>query len=324
MTSKSEIKELIALRVGGSHVPRKPRIITDTSDFFSVDYDDVVLIGGDEGTPYLIRGNEREARFGIEEQPKFWVKRAIELRTGGLKILKLVFHERFSAQVGDIKFELIRSPAKEAAILELVRGHPNFMQGFSVRDSAGNNIRIIDYIHGRKLHETIPELGTTHEDYFYNCFPVVLDAYIGLVRAIRFLHLNMKKHGDIRRDHIVIDRQSGTWRWIDYDINYVHKENFFGYDLFGLGNILAYITGRGDVTAKELKKNNPRIFEQIIEDDLNIIFGYRIMNLKKVYPYLPRSLNSVLLHFSQGANAFYDTTEQLLEDLEEARSLLNG
>jgi len=320
--SRAEIRELIVLRVGASRAPKKLRVITDMTDFFGVDYDDVALLGGE---PYFIRGNEREGRFGIEEQPKFWVKRAIDLRTGELKILKLVFHERFSARVGGIVFEFMRSPRKEANILRLVRGHPNFMQGFAVEDRAGNVIRVIDHIPGRKLHEVVPELGDSHEGYFYSHFPALFEDYIGLVRAIRFLHMHMSKHGDIRRDHLIRERESGLWRWIDFDLNYVHRENFFGYDLFGLGNVLAYITGRGDVTTKELKEHNPRLFEQILEEDLNIIFGYRVMNLRKVYPYIPLALNRVLLHFSQGANAFYDTTDQLLDDLEEARSkLLNA
>ena len=43
-----------------------------------------------------------------------------------------------------------------------------------------------------------------------------------------------EKHGDIRRDHIIIDRESGNYRWIDFDFNYRHRENIYGYDLFGI------------------------------------------------------------------------------------------
>jgi hypothetical protein len=37
--------------------------------------------------------------------------------------------------------------------------------------------------------------------------------------------------------------------------------------------------------------------------------------LKKVYPYIPESLNRILMHFSIGANWFYEHVDQLLEDL---------
>jgi len=50
---------------------------------------------------------------------------------------------------------------------------------------------------------------------------------------------------------------------------------------------------------------------------MNIIFNNRIANLQKIYPYINDSLNNILLHFSNGANIFYDNTEQLLDDLHE-------
>jgi len=56
-------------------------IITDTTDFFSIEYGDEVLVGGKK---YIIKGYERERRFGIED-PKFWVKLADELATGEKK-----------------------------------------------------------------------------------------------------------------------------------------------------------------------------------------------------------------------------------------------
>ena len=55
------------------------KIITDTSNFFQVDYNDVVSVGEDF---FLVRGMEREGRFGLDEEPKHWVKKVIDLRTG--------------------------------------------------------------------------------------------------------------------------------------------------------------------------------------------------------------------------------------------------
>ncbi len=39
------------------------------------------------------------------------------------------------------------------------------------------------------------------------------------------------------------------------------------------------------------------------------------MNLRKLFPYIPESLNLILMHFAQGAEVFYETTEEILEDL---------
>ena len=315
-----DLRDRIARYLGPERVPKQLNVIADTSDFYRVDYDDVVILGD---RPYLIRNNEREGRFGIDDQQKYWVKRARDLSDGSVKVIKFVFLERFEAKVGGIVFDCFRSPKKEAKILDLTKGNIRFMQGFSVVDDLGNIIRIIDFIRGKTLADSVLLLGKEYEDYFHNHLPHVLDEFVELVKAIRFLHENGEKHGDIRRDHIIKEAETGTARWIDFDFNYLHKENMFGYDLFGLGNILAYLTGRGDVTVQRLRETASPAFDRLTADDTNIIFNNRVMNLKKVYPFIPESLNLILLHFSNGANTYYDNTDQFLHDLREAREYLN-
>ncbi|MBI4682410.1 MAG: hypothetical protein HY757_04830 [Nitrospirae bacterium] len=312
---------MIANCVDPARVPKRINIITDTSDFFRVDYDDVVILNG---RPYFIRNYEKEGRFSIDEQPKFWVRRAIDLHDGSMKIIKMVFPERFDAKVGDITFDCVRSPKKEARILELVKGHRNFMQGFSTVDSAGNIIRIVDYIPGVAIDNLVSKLGKDHEDYFYNHFLTVFNDYIELVKAIKFLHDHGEKHGDIRRDHIIKDKRDGFYRWIDFDYNYWHKENMFGYDLFGLGNILIFLAGQGDVTTQQLVHNDHPVLNNLTADDTNIIFRNRVVNLQKIYPYIPDALNFIMLHFSRGTEVFYDDTDQFLNDLHEAGDKLGN
>ncbi len=319
MSAPARLRELIATHIGSDRVPGHVNVITDTTDFYRVEYDDVVVLNN---RPYLIRNNEREGRFGIDEQQKFWVKRAVDLIDGSTKIMKLTFHERFNANVGDLTFECYRSPKKEARILDLTRGNTRFMQGFSAQDAAGNVVRVIDYIQGKTLADSILPLGASHEDYFANQFPSVLDEFIELVRAIKLLHEHGEIHGDIRRDHAIKDKQSGLCRWIDFDFGYFHPESRFGYDLFSLGNILVYLVARGDVTVQELRKLAPNIAARISLADVNIIFNNRLVNLKKVYPYIPDQLNSILLHFSAKTEVFYEQTEELLADLEIARTLV--
>jgi serine/threonine protein kinase len=314
------LKEKIAQYIPRDRVPKTIRIKTDTTDFFRINYNDVLLL---DERMYLIRNYEKEGRFGIDEQPKFWVVRAIDLSDGEKKIIKMVFHEKFTAKVGDITFECIRSSRKEARILEFVRGHPNFMQGFSTEDSAGNIVRVIDYIPGKSMADHVMGLGDDHEDYLHNHFPSVLDDFIEMVWAIKMLHDHGEKHGDIRRDHIIKDSESRTSRWIDFDYNYFHRENMFGYDLFGLGNIIIFLAGRGDITTQYLKKHDQAVFARLNTPDLNIIFNNRVVNLKKVFPYIPDTLNRLLLHFSMEAETFYDNTEQFLNDLLETREELS-
>jgi hypothetical protein len=82
--SPEKLKEMIAACVGPEKVPKQVSIHTDTSDFYRIDYDDVVVLGG---RPYLVRNNEREGRFGIEEQ-QAWVEEQ------GVKAEKMVAEYR--------------------------------------------------------------------------------------------------------------------------------------------------------------------------------------------------------------------------------------
>lgn len=309
------------IRMAGPWLPslnesRRFRIHTDTSDFFRIDYGDILIL---ENRPYLIRQYAKEGRFGLDEEPKYWVRRAIALETGQPKFIKLVFHEKFTSTVGGIRFECFRSPFKEARILELVRGHPNFMQGVSAPDETGNIVRIIDTVHGKSLLQAVSAIENDHRSYFFGQLPDLLARFCEAVAAIQYLHDQGEKHGDIRRDHIIVDAETAKFRWIDFDLNYRHRENIFGYDLFGLGNILIYLVGKGDILLPDLKNQNYPAFKKLMQSDVNVVFHNRVANLKKVYPYIPETLNRVLLHFSRGANRFYEHTQHLLEDLNEAR-----
>lgn len=316
--TEEELLQMISRWVPEERVPKRIRI-KDTYDFFRVDYNDVVVLGR---VPYLVRNNERERRFGMEDEQKFWVKRAINLINGHVKILKWTFMEKFNTRIGNLIFECVRSPLKEARILNTVRGRPDFMQGETVRDSAGKPLRIINFIRGKTIDEIVCTLGSNHEDYFFNHYKNLLVEFIAAVEGIRFLHGHGEKHGDIRRDHLIKDSATGQYRWIDFDYNYIHRASKFGYDLFGIGTTLIFITGRGDTTIHNLSLSAPDILNKVSFDDVNIVLHNRVANLKKIYPYIPELLNRILMHFSAGASVYYGNTNELLEDLGEALSIL--
>lgn len=317
--SQTQLLEMAGRWVKADALPRRLEVITDTSDYYRVDFNNVVLL---DGVPYLVRNNAKEGRFGIDEQEKYWVKRAVKLEDGAKKIIKLVFYERFTSTIGKIAFECFRSPRKEARILALVKGLPNFMQGVSITDDHGNVVRILDLIQGKTLDSFIFGLPNSHEEYFAADFPGILDHFIACVAGIRLLHDNGEKHGDIRRDHILIDSHDGRYRWIDFDFNYRHRENIYGYDLFGLGNVLAFITGKGDVLVNDVLAGVHGAPPALTTDDINIVFRNRVVNLRKIFPYIPKALNRILMHFSETTNRFYLNTGELLEDLREARSVM--
>jgi hypothetical protein len=312
--NEAEILESI-----GSYTRFPPRgkinIFSDTTQFMSIKADDVLELNGGY---YLVRGEEVEGRFGLDGEPKYWVKRAIDLSDGSSKVIKLVFNESFLMQLGSLQIQCFRSPLKEARILEKTHHDMRFMQGFNVRDTADNAVRIIDRIQGTRYYDYIHNLDMDHETYFHGLFRAVFKNIIETFEAINHLHHMNELHGDIRNDHILIDRPSGVYTWIDFDYTYDWSENFFGIDLYGLGNILLFTVGKGFHTIPDLNACGPEGFkvkECLTQGDLSLFFKHRIVNLRKLFPYIPDSLNLVLLHFGQEAEVFYEHSDELLSDL---------
>ena len=290
------------------------RLFTDTTEIFSIGYGDIIQIGEKR---YTVTGHERERRFGMEDA-KFWVKRVIDSDTGEKKILKLSFLESFETHFGNVSVRCFRDPKKEADILELVKDHPYFMHGKTHRDEKGNIIRLLDIVPGPNFFLYIDSLSMAYETYFTKALPDILKKLIKAFEAIRFLHIHGFKHGDIRNDHIIIDRDTGNYVWIDFDYDYEASENPFGLDVFGLGNILINAIGKGfhnlhmilndTMTYGDLK-------DRLEPGDFSIIHKRRFINLRKLYPDIPKPLNDILMHFSRGAGIYYEFAEEIIEDL---------
>jgi hypothetical protein len=297
---------------------RNMRVIQNTTNFIKVEYGDVLLL---ETGAYLIKGHEHEGRFGLDDEIKHWVKKAVDVETGQRKVIKLVFFERFTIKLANITYECYRSPQKEARILELVAGNPNFMQGVSCPDEENNNVRIIDFVYGTNLGDYVEEINHSHEHYFHELLPGLLDLFLPALAGLSYLHKNHEKHGDVRRDHIICSRE-GPLVWIDFDYNYRHGEHIAGLDMAGVGNILTYLVGGADHTVLKLKKEKPHLLAGLTAADFNVVMSNRVVNLQKLFPYIPDRLNNILLHFSGGTPVFYDTVDELLSELAEARATM--
>ena len=291
--------------------PCKINIFEDTSEFMSIDMGDVVRLSSDD---YLIVGQAREGRFGIDEQPKFWVKKVIDLTTGAKKIIKMVFRETFNSRIGGTVFRCIRSPEKESEVLRKVFGHPNFMQGQSVCDVAGNLVRIIDFIQGPSLYDYLRRERMPHEAYYNQKFSKIMQLLIESIEAIAHLHKQGLHHGDIRADHIIVNSKENTFVWIDFD--YEIRE--LNYDVFCLGNVLQQVVGKGRHSLDDIRlrpSDYPDFKNPLTSDDMSLMFRHRVINLRKLYPYISRDLNEILMRFSVGATDHYKNVDSLLEDL---------
>ncbi|MEW5735220.1 MAG: serine/threonine protein kinase [Thermodesulfobacteriota bacterium] len=291
------------------------QIFSDTTQFMEIGPGALLEISGRH---YYVYGEETEGRFGIDDQPKFWVKRVLDLADGSRKIVKLAFLESFVLNIGDFRITCYRSPAKEARVLDLTRGDIRFMQGFSAFDSAQNLVRVLDRILGKSLYAYINSLQEDHKTYFFNIFPRLFPQLVSVVQALSRLHAAGEIHGDMRNDHVFLDREAGVWRLIDFDYAYDRTESPFAMDLYGLGNVLLFATGKGFFQLNNLTACLPRGFSGTLclePEDFSLFFAHRIMNLRKIFPYIPESLNDILLHFSEGARYFYERADEVLADL---------
>jgi hypothetical protein len=290
------------------------RVFTDTSDFLAIGPGDEILV---EGNRYLVVGEEREYRFGIED-PKFWVKKAIDRRTQERRLLKLSFQESFTTRLGGVSVHCYRDPAKESAILRLTAGNPSFMRGETYMDTRGNPVRVLELVRGVNLLNYIDGFKMPHEAYFWTELPGILAHIIRAVEAIGFLHANSFRHGDIRNDHLIVPPGSPQYVWIDFDYDFDLAENPFGLDIFGLGNLLIYSVGKGFHDYYSIA-NEPFLYadlkDRLVREDFSILHQGRLVNLRKHYPYIPPMLNNMLMHFSMGAQVFYESAQEIVEDL---------
>jgi len=296
--------------ITGWRTVNRIEIITDTTAWDRIVRGNVIRLGGRD---YVVTGNEYEKRFGISDQPKYWVFDVLDLETGEQKIIKTVFHEDFNVHIGLLKIHCFRSPEKEGQVLDMVRGDMRYMQGITVLDDKKNPVRVIDYIRGPSFFNVVVNLKKKHELYFEKDLPGILWNLIDSIEAIQFLHHNKVCHGDIRNDHIIIDAKTNKYRWIDFDL----KQYVSDFDVWSIGNILNYAVGKGITSFKNVIRDKiiPDAIKRSLESsDASAFYEYRIMNLKKLFPYIPPKLNDILLHFTIRPKEYYENIDQLLDD----------
>lgn len=294
---------------------RRPRVFVDTRDFTAIDYGDIICV---DGRYFLVIAYTREGRFGVDDQPKQWVPKVSDLASGETYILKLVFHEKFQVTLGEFNITCYRNPEKEARILELVQGNMKFMQGYGVEDEGGNLVRILDLIRGRRLDKHIHRFEMGHEEYFETVVPGLLREFLDCIKAIMLIHSHGMCHGDIRRDHVFVEYDTNLFRWIDFDYDFYLPERPFALDVYELGSIIMYIVGRGDYYPKDVQVDpamGQKILDLLTVDDFSLLAKNRIVNLKLFYPYIPKKLNDIFMHFATGTPVFYDSAAELADDL---------
>lgn len=309
MSEKEELVARIKELTGWDVNPQRFKIVTDTSQWMDIIRGDIIRIGGKD---FLVKGNMCETRFGIDDQPKYWVFNTKEMASGEEIILKMVFHEEFTAHIGILKIRCYRSPEKEGDVLTLARGDSRFMQGFTYYDDMNNSVRAIDFIKGMTMFNYIYTINKPHELFFYEDLPEILRKLYDLFLAIQLLHENKLCHGDIRNDHIIIERSTGEYKWIDFDL----KQDVSDFDTWSMGNIISYIVGKGIKTFGQIMKGNDfsdEIKNSLVPSDSSAFHNYRVMNIAKLYPYIPPKLSKILMHFTINPKEYYSGLEEFCD-----------
>ncbi len=307
----TEALRLKIAEVAKRKIQKPPQIFEDTSSYMNIVGGSVVRLGGND---YYVITDARENRFGVDDQPKFWVKYALDLTTGTRKVIKLVFYEEFTADIGLIRIRCKRNPQKESDILDAVRNNPRFMQGITVTDPVGNLVRVIDVIPGCSMYQYLSDLEMTHEAYFFDRLPGIMKEVLACMDALAALQRQGLHHGDVRSDHIWIEHGTDRYAWIDFDYEVSHTD----YDLWSMGNLIIRVLGKDAHRATDIErrpKDYPLCRESITPEDHVLLYNDRIANLRKLYPYIPRGLNDIAMRFSAGATDFYKSLEQLSTDL---------
>lgn len=298
--------------------PGVVEVFTDTTDFTNIWRGHIIRLGDRD---FVVEGDMREGRFGIDDQPKFWVKKALDLDTGDRKILKLVFNEEFSIRIGLLRIRCYRDPEKETRVLDAFRGDARLMQGTTLRDDRGNSVRVLDYIRGGTIYRRLKDLSMDHETYYRRELPGLLTKLVGAFEAIAAVHEKGHCHGDIRNDHLIIESGSGRIRWIDFDL----CQDVSDFDVWSIGNILLYVVGMGERTFHDAKAGRVTPVAPLSEHDASAFFVHRVINLRKLFPWVSPELNRILMHFSYGTREFYESVNDILADLKPAvRALGDG
>ena len=311
--NSAELKDRVQ-EVSGRKIYNTPQIIEDTSNYLLLTGGMVLRIGGND---YFILGEAQEGRFGISDQPKFWVKHAVDLTAGTRKIIKLVFHEQFTTRLGMFTVRCRRSPEKESEVLHVVEGDDRFMQGITVRDPSNNPVRIIDFIPGQSFFNWVATNRQSHEEYYHETLPGIVFKLVGCIEAMDKLHRVGLEHGDIRNDHILMESKTGAFRWIDFD----YTVNYSDYDVWSMGNVLTYAVAKGIVTCRGVADGCSGPSGQKIDlspDDSLLFYSYRLANLRRVFPYIDPAINELLMRFSAGAEDFFIDFEEMARHLRAA------
>jgi len=120
-----------------------------------------------------------------------------------------------------------------------------------------------------------------------------------------------------------VERDTGRYRWIDFDYDYKEKDDLTSHDVFEMGTLLAFVVGKDYLSYSQLKRISPEIASNLKPSDMLAIFPNQVANLKLVYPYIHDQINEIILRFAQGSQHEYSDAHMLAADIARVSELLS-
>lgn len=81
---------------------------------------------------------------------------------------------------------------------------------------------------------------------------------------------------------------------------------------------MTYAIGKGFHTVYMIQ-NNKEIYGDLLhrltDADFSLLDQRRLVNLKKLYPMIPSTMNNILMHFSKQTEIFYEMVDEIIEDI---------
>jgi hypothetical protein len=116
----------------------------------------------------------------------------------------------------------------------------------------------------------------------------------------------------VRNDHLYAADGCDELKWIDFDL----EQDFGDYDVWSAGNVIAFCVGKDVITFEDARRIDPDGAALLCEDDASLFFPNRVMNLARVFPWVPQRLNRVLMRFSTGSREYYESIGDIVRDLD--------
>lgn len=210
-----------------------------------------------------------------------------------------------------------------------VPSHDNIVRGYSLVDESGDILIVTEFTEGEKLQDYLSEFGVDHKRYFLESFPEILNNFMGAIRGVEHIVKN-GFYNEFAIYHIWIDKKTGRYILFDFDLPSTELsklqalKDLESSTISNIGGSLCEIVAPLGIYEYEAVHDEEMYFDELGITDADFNEYNLLVDLQKVYPYIPDELNKILLRFGRDASNPYTSISELYSDLESVVKLLKS